>query len=240
MVRGVIESIKFFQESAGLERTVVDCFIYDPTGPVTYSSKLCNVPLLYPKLNRTNGEAWTPEKDDMVLIGFIDGNLRDPVVLGCLAPPSNAIQAATKADAPRMHRQQSGTWEKLEKDGTRRVHVAADDNLEVVGSGAVTIGGNLTVNIIGNGNVTLGGLLNITVAQGATVSFGGDLAITAGGTTTVTAPEIITLNAPLVHCTGNLSADGNITDGTRSMADDRDIYNDHDHGSSTEKPNQQM
>lgn len=43
----------------------------------------------------------------------------------------------------------------------------------------------------------------------------------------VKSPSKITLDTPLLHCTGDIKADGEITDHTRSMQADREIYNEH-------------
>lgn len=51
------------------------------------------------------------------------------------------------------------------------------------------------------------------------------------GTALFKVPEKITLDTALVYCTGHIKADGDITDHTRSMQDDREIYNGHTHRS---------
>jgi phage baseplate assembly protein gpV len=256
-VRGVIRGVRFADQTA-IRRTVVDCYVIDRTGRRTERGILYNVPLLYPKINADNGEEWSPEAGDYVLIGFINGNLRDPVVLGCLGPPDNTIQAKA-AEAPRCHRRRNGTDEKIEKDGTRRVFVAKDDILDVVGDGTVTIGGNVSVTVEGNVTVNVVGQATVTVIGPTTVTT---------PTATVNAATLVELNTPLTHMTGNLAVDGGITcagsygssggkiqtpgdiestggdvkDRVRSMAADRDISNDHDHpgdsGGTTGKSNQ--
>lgn len=73
--------------------------------------------------------------------------------------------------------------------------------------------------------------------------------IVAGDKLDVTAPEVVvkastsvTLDTPTVHCTGDFSADGEVSDGVRSMSADRAIYNGHNHpgdsGGTTGTPNQ--
>lgn len=78
------------------------------------------------------------------------------------------------------------------------------------------------------------------------------IGITAGSKVEVTAPEAVfncstsvTLNTPDVFATGNIKADGEISDGTGSMSGMRDTFNDHDHaendgGGPTDPPNQRM
>ena len=63
------------------------------------------------------------------------------------------------------------------------------------------------------------------------------------GEVNITAPTSVTITSPTVHITGDLNVDGDITDGIRSMAGDRAIYNQHTHpgdsGGTTGVPNQQ-
>ena len=49
---------------------------------------------------------------------------------------------------------------------------------------------------------------------------------------TINADESLTFNTPDAHFTGNLKADGDISDGVRSMNGDRGMYNGHTHGGS--------
>lgn len=76
--------------------------------------------------------------------------------------------------------------------------------------------------------------------------------LNAGSAVDVTAPEVtitastsITLDTPDVFATGNIKAQGDISDGTGSMQGMRDTYNGHDHnendnGRPTDAPNQGM
>lgn len=122
------------------------------------------VPILSPKINRSNGMSMDPEPGDQVVVAFLNGSFCHPVVVGFLPPPSNNLQPAS-ADAPLHHTRWQGSDIKLEKDGTRRVYLAANDVLEVVGNGTVTIHGNLTVQIDGTANVTVNGNATLKAAQ---------------------------------------------------------------------------
>ena len=68
--------------------------------------------------------------------------------------------------------------------------------------------------------------------------------------TTLTCPDVtveastkVTLTTPLLAVSGNITAGGDISDGVRSMGDDRGIYNGHGHpetGATTGAPNEQQ
>lgn len=167
---------------------------------------LKNVPLAVAKVNKENGVEWTPDRGDVVLVQFINGNWLEPVVVGFLNLPSNEVQADS-TDAPpgkrRYHLRCNQTDIKILKDGTRQVYVAKDDNLEVIGNGSITVHGNVTVHIMGTANVTV------------------------DGNATVKAPQI-TLDTPETICTGNLTVNkalnvqgqgvsGNVTSVTGSI-----------------------
>ncbi|HHK4309454.1 TPA: hypothetical protein ACQTX0_002898 [Pseudomonas aeruginosa] len=47
----------------------------------------------------------------------------------------------------------------------------------------------------------------------------------------VTAGTKVRFETPLIEATGNIKADGDVSDHTRSMQVDRDLYNVHKHGS---------
>lgn len=210
------------------------------------------VPLACSKANPNNGEEWTPEPGDMVLVQFINGSFHAPVVTGFLYQPGNNLQA-NAAEAPRLHRRRNGTDEKIEKDGTRRVYVAKDDILEVVGNGVVTVHGNVTVHVYGTATVNVDGNTTVTTPNA-----------------TVHASTKVQLDTPLTECTGNLNVNGGITclgtygatggkiqtpgdiqstggevkDRVRAMSADRTIYNGHTHtdpqGGTTSAPTQQQ
>lgn len=66
--------------------------------------------------------------------------------------------------------------------------------------------------------------------------------VTVNNATTVTinAADSVELVTPLLHVTGDIVADGNITDSVRSMADDRGLFNSHTNGSGTTTPSPQQ
>ena len=61
------------------------------------------------------------------------------------------------------------------------------------------------------------------------------------GTLVIEAASAVSIDTPSLTVTGNIGAEGNVSDGTRSMSGDRTIYNSHTHpetGSTTGAPNQ--
>uniref|UniRef100_A0AAU6W200 Uncharacterized protein n=1 Tax=Pseudomonas phage Touem01 TaxID=3138548 RepID=A0AAU6W200_9VIRU len=68
--------------------------------------------------------------------------------------------------------------------------------------------------------------------SGAITLTGATLTATLTGSAKLVAPGGVLVDAPDAHFTGNIKADGEITDHTRSMQADRLIYNVHKHGNS--------
>ena len=56
--------------------------------------------------------------------------------------------------------------------------------------------------------------------------------VTVNNATTVTinASEAVQMNTPVLKVSGDIEAGGNVRDQVRSMAEDRAIYNGHNHG----------
>jgi phage baseplate assembly protein gpV len=227
-----------YRDVNGAKQTLVDLYMYDVMPP------LPGVPLMATKINRNNGVYEDPEPGDLVVVAFF-GGIRDPIVIGFIPPADNLIQSLA-AEAPQSHHRRNGTDLKIEKDGTRRVHVAKDDVLEVVGNGSLIVHGNVTMHIMGTADITVDGNTTVTTPVA-----------------TVHASEKVTLDTPLTECSGDLHVAGGISaagtygssggdihtpgdviDGTRSMAADRAIYNGHNHndpqGGTVGTPNQQQ
>lgn len=74
----------------------------------------------------------------------------------------------------------------------------------------------------------------VVEAQGAPVT------VNNATTVTINAADSVELVTPLLHVTGDIMADGNITDSVRSMADDRKLFNSHTNGSGTTTPSPQQ
>ena len=74
----------------------------------------------------------------------------------------------------------------------------------------------------------------VVEAQGAPVT------VNNATTVTINAADSVELVTPLLHVTGDIVADGNITDSVRSMAADRELFNSHTNGSGTTTPSPQQ
>ena len=137
-LRGVVEGV-FFKDNPQnkAKQTVVNLRMLDGYPP------LAKVPLSYDYMTKENGEEWTPEAGALVMVQFIAGDWRLPVVTRFLAPLEQEITAVA-ADAPRHHRRRNGTWEIIDKNGNRRVKVAVSDFLDVVQDLTVTVLNGLT------------------------------------------------------------------------------------------------
>ena len=126
-----------YADGTKIKQSLVDVYIYD------LDMTIPGIPLLSGKINKSDGEEWTPEADDLVAVMFFGQRVDDPIIVGYIPPADNGIQTPA-AEAPRYFRKRSGTWEKIQKDGTRRVYVAASDFLDVVTDLTVTVLNGLT------------------------------------------------------------------------------------------------
>jgi len=162
-LRGLITLVTFKDSPSNTtNQTLVNVGLLDGYPLIT------DVPLAYPYISKENGEEETPEIGSMVLVQFIAGSFRRPVVTGFLAPPKADILAAT-ADAPRSRRTRNGTSETIEKDGTRRVHVAKDEVVEITGDGTMKVlNGDLTISVE-TGNISLTSNGKTTIQGNGTV-----------------------------------------------------------------------
>lgn len=164
-LKGEIQAV-YYADTEGnpTKETVVDI---QPRGGYPLLKK---VPLCTGKINKTTGEEWTPDPGDGVIIQFIDGNWRDPIVTGYFRLPGNEIQAG-KADAPsgkrRYHRRINKTDLVIDKDGNRTEHVEGNETVTIKDNETVTIGGNETITINGHETVTVQtGDVTVDVVEG--------------------------------------------------------------------------
>lgn len=202
MYRGIVQAV-YFRELAvtgeNFWQTYCDVQLVGLAQP-----NLRKVPLAVSKSNLNNGEDWTPEEGDIVLVQFIAGRVCDPVITGFLFPwdsepggkglqPGNGEVPAGKS---RYYKRCNGTSEKIDKDGNRIVEVAKDETVTISGNGTLNVTGEVTINVTGNVTVT---------TPSATID--GDL-----------------------HVTGSIVADGDVSDHTsKSMAGMRTVFDAHTH-----------
>jgi hypothetical protein len=153
-MRGIIRGNPKYRDTANGKRTEVDVLLLDRTGMSgqDYEEKLLiGVPLCYQKMNKENGEEWTPENGDLVKVSFFNGNLRDPVIDGYLGPFEGTVMGSSSDPHPQSYRKRSGTSEHIDKDGNRTTIVKKHETVTVqTGDFTVTvIQGKCTVSIKG-------------------------------------------------------------------------------------------
>ncbi|MCF6763846.1 phage baseplate assembly protein V [Pseudomonas fragi] len=83
--------------------------------------------------------------------------------------------------------------------------------------------------------------VHLTKAGGIVVEAkGAPVTVNNATTVTINAADSVELVTPLLHVTGDILAGGNITDSVRSMAADRELFNQHTNGSGTTTPSPQQ
>lgn len=145
-VKGIVRAVLYHDSPNNpTNQTVVDI---DLMGGYP---KITKVPLCTGKINLANGEEWTPDPGDGVIVQFINGRWNDPIVTGYYRNPDNEIQAST-ADAPagkrRYHRKCNETDLVIDKDGNRTEYIAKDETVVIQGNETVTVQtGDVTVDV---------------------------------------------------------------------------------------------
>lgn len=129
---------------------------------------LFGVPCLMGKAGAVNGSAVTPEVGDWVLVDFVDGFFGDPIVVGYLAKPDNAVAAtpieAQAGQGPMARRVHAKTVETIDKDGNLI--------LTVEGYHTIVTKGDVTIERLAGGG---GGKITL---KAETVKIEGDLQVT--------------------------------------------------------------
>lgn len=164
-----------------------------------------------------------PELGEQVVVLSPSGDLAQGVVLPAIFYNAHPANAAT----PTVHRATYADGAVIEYD--RAAHELK-----------LTIPGRITLNATGHVSATIGGNLSATVT--------GTTAVTSTGTVSLTSSAGIALNAPAiglngavtiapapggaggsVSVSGSISAQGQVADGTGSLASLRSAYNTHRH-----------
>lgn len=193
VLRGIIMSVKFNDQNAA-KQTLVDIRMNGGW------PDLVNVPMMATKANSDNGEEWSPEPGDGVVVVFINGNAWEPIVIGYTHGPLNGIQGTSVQIPPgkrRYHLRCNKTDIVIDKDGTRTTYVAKDEILTVKGDGTIIIQeGSLSINV-------LAGAATVNVKGDATVHSDGNLTASAIGTATVSGAIVNLSSSGAVHITGS-------------------------------------
>lgn len=191
------------KDQTAAKQTLVDINMFD-LQPALY-----NVPIAASKSNSKNGEDTTPEIGDMVLVAYIGGNPKDPVVIMFL-PTYNNPHQATAAEAPHSKKTRSGSSETIKKDGTREVTIAKDDILVVKGSGTIRYeGAALALDVTtGTATITVHGNAKIESAANVEVKAAGEAKVHGATVQVLSDTGAMTINsaaAMTVHSTGNMA-----------------------------------
>lgn len=167
----------------------------EPADPGNYAATVAlpgsdlvldSVPLLTPR----KGVASVPDVGDLVLVGFVGGDLNHPVVLGSLyndedrPPPNDKGQfivhlpgGADEGSALRLELHESGPQRAVLKVGGACTVTVQDDDpvvtLDVGGGAAIEITQSGNVSLQGGGNLTLKGSGNVTLEAGGTLALKG-------------------------------------------------------------------
>lgn len=178
------------------------------------------------------------------MVGFVD---RQPFVYGFLFPQIGEMTFAEKER--KVDRHASDFYHTIDADGNAEWYHPSGTYLRVGESPAHE---DLTgQDVDGNWKITKNTgrapHVQLVVASGGAVTCtlhidpAGNVTVTSAAAGHFTFPAGTTIDTPLATFTGNIKANGNITDSVRSMAADRLIYNGHTHpNNGASPPNQQM
>lgn len=176
-MRGIVKTVRYQNTSRG-KRTSVDLVVLDMTGQSTpdyQEAALTHVPLLYQKMNAQNGEEWSPEKGDLVAIGFFNADISDPFVMGYLGPYQGEVMDPGTDPHPQSFRKRSGSWERIDNVGNRQTEIAGNESQDVKGQRTTVIEGTEAITVT-SGDVTIA-----VVAGKCTVTVKGKTSWTSEG-----------------------------------------------------------
>ena len=148
------------------------------------------------------GAYWIPEVGDQVVVAFLDGDLRDPVVVGSLYSQAAVPHAVrTKKADPKYFRTRGGHLLMMEDAEGRRIELVdlTGKNRVLIDTEANSIAieaeADVTVDAGRNLSATAGGDATVEAAGNATLKGGGSVTVEAGGSLTLKAASI-TIEAP--------------------------------------------
>ena len=188
-------------------------------------------------------EALFGPRELFCVVGFLPGG---PVVFGFLFP--QVAQMMFENEQQMIYRHASDVYTTITKEGEITVRHPSGTSIK--------IGEDLTVadltkkdfdefwKIAKNLKTKPGFRLTISSYndQSKKIETKASVTIAPSGAVTITASHV-TVDTPEAHFTGNIVADGDVSDKKGSMQEMRDTYNDHTHaetGGTTKKPDQEM
>jgi cytoskeletal protein CcmA (bactofilin family) len=140
----------------------------------------------------------------------------------------HALEFDDTKDAERVHvYHRSGSYIEWGPTGDRAERIEKDKFTVVIGNDSVYVKGDVKLYVNGNVTAEIQGDVSATIGGGVTADISGGVNMTVGGDVNATTPNL-NLTGDL-NVTGTIKATQNIIDGTRSMANDRAIYNSHRH-----------
>jgi len=140
----------------------------------------------------------------------------------------HALEFDDTKDAERVHvYHRSGSYIEWGPTGDRAERIEKDKFTVVIGNDSVYVKGDVKLYVNANVIAEIQGDVSATIGGGVTADISGGVNMTVGGDVNATTPNL-NLTGDL-NVTGTIKATQNIIDGTRSMANDRAIYNSHRH-----------
>jgi uncharacterized protein involved in type VI secretion and phage assembly len=152
------------------------------------------------------GAHWLPEKGDQVVVAFLKGDLRNPVILGSLYADVRVPHLTRSGTAdPKYFRTKAGHMLLMEDKDGKRIEIVdlTTKNSIIIDSEANTIAvkadadvsvtatkGNVAVNAKGNVTAEAQGDISATARGNITLDAGGNITISASGTVTVSGATI--------------------------------------------------
>jgi uncharacterized protein involved in type VI secretion and phage assembly len=143
-----------------------------------YQSEPAHVAQIY--AGGSYGAVWIPEEGDQVVVAFLNGQLKNPVVLGSIYSKKNhPLKARSKTADPKLLQTKGGNYLLMEDMDGKRVELADKDAKHKVvldtEARSVTIesSGDVTIEAKAQGNLTLKAGGSITIEAGGTVTVSG-------------------------------------------------------------------
>ena len=142
------------------------------------------------------GAYWIPEVDDQVVVAFLRGELRQPIVIGSLYSQQATPHAARGSGAdPKYFRTAGGHMLLMEDGSGRKIELidATGNNSVLIDSDAnsITVKAQTDVNVEAGANVSVKGSANVTVEATGNLSLkGAAITIEASGAVTVSGATI--------------------------------------------------